>query len=357
MTPEHLLTRYRHLVGTLAALARSSHAVGAVVETVHQQASSLFAAQVTLLALLTPSGEWRWDLYEGERRYRQHLPYSPDGVMETALHGGPLHIGDIEAYLAAHPQRARRLVSDEVVILDLRGEAEPVPPPDSPPTRSMLFVPLEVRGRPAGVLSLQSYAPHAFDDTDLQFLELLAQHVSIALENAALREELERASHTDPLTGLPNRRAFGEAAARALAASAAGEEGPLSLVVLDIHHFKHYNDTLGHAAGDDVLCQVGEVLRRSAEHRGAAYRLGGDEFALLLRLPAAALGAWAREVGAALRAASWPPGVEGVRLQAGASAVTSDLTVREWLSRADARLYQAKRAREPGAGVEWGVDL
>ncbi|MDL2344367.1 sensor domain-containing diguanylate cyclase [Deinococcus sp. MIMF12] len=350
------LVRYQHLVQVLAALARSSHAPEAVVRTVHQQAGGLFPAQITLLALLEPGGDWRWELYEGERRLTQRLPFYPDGILETVMREGPLLIGDIDAYLDTHPHRARRVVSEDQTLLDLRAEDVPLPPPR--PTLSMLFVPLEVRGEPAGVLSMQSYDWDAFDSTDLEFLGLLAQHVSIALENAALREDLERASLSDPLTGLANRRAFGRAVAGALADLQRGESAP-TLVVMDVHKFKTYNDTLGHNAGDDVLRRVAEVLREVTGTQGTAYRLGGDEFALLLRRPPGELAALVRRVGAALAAAPWPPGVEGVRLQGGAVQAGPGMTPREWLSQADARLYRAKRrvGDRTEANWGWGLDL
>lgn len=203
---ETQLRRYHQLVQTLASLARNSHEVEAVVQAVHQQAGTLFAAQATLLALREPDGDWRWELYEEERRYTQRLPFSPDGIIETVLAGEALSIPDLDTYLEEHPVHVRRVLDVENAAVDIH--ADEAQDEAGPPTRSMLFVPLDVRGKRAGVLSIQSYEARAFDDTDLEFLHLLAQHVSIALENAALREELAQLTRTDALTGLLNRRAF-----------------------------------------------------------------------------------------------------------------------------------------------------
>ncbi|WP_103131202.1 GGDEF domain-containing protein [Deinococcus aerius] len=350
MSAEAQLRRYHQLVQMLAALARSSGQVDAVVQTVHWQAGALFPAQVTLLALLEPEGDWRWELYEGEQRYTQRLPFYPEGILETVLRGEPLSIPDIEAYLAEHPVRVRRLVDHDEVLLEI-GEEEP-----EEPVLSMLFVPLEVRGARVGVLSVQSYAPAAFDDTDLQFLDLLGQHVSIALENAGLREELERATLTDALTGLPNRRAFGRDAPLAL--ERARREGrDLTLVMLDVHDFKSVNDTFGHPVGDAVLATLGRVFREALPAPGAAFRLSGDEFALLVWEAEDRLGDLARRIEEGLRTAEWPPGLGPVCLQGGAAQAGPGASLHDWLSLADARMYCAKRGRARGLHVCWGLDF
>lgn len=352
MSTESQLRRYRQLVETLAALARSSHQVDAVVRTVHQQAGRLIPANVTLLALLKSGGDWRWELFEGEQRLTQHLPYYPEGILEGVLHGEPLSIPDIGAYLDRFPVRTRRLLETEEVILDVRRE----PGPSDQGTRSMIFVPLEVQGARAGVLSMQSYATHAFDSTDLQFLELLAQHVSIALDNAALREALERATLTDTLTALPNRRAFNHEVAAALDGARRGKR-PATLVMLDVHQFKCINDTFGHLVGDVVLSVLGQVFRETLSAPQRVFRLGGDEFALLLWGADEVLDALATSISTGLRGASWPAGVGPVGLQAGAAAATGDMTVQDWLALADARLYRVKRGRTPADSARWGLDF
>lgn len=350
MSAQSQLARYHHLIGTLAELARSSQRVDDVVRTVHRQAGGLFPAQVTLLALLEPGGDWRWELYEGEERYTERLPFYPEGILETVLRSGPLSIPDLGAYLAQHPARVRRLLD--------HAEVLPEVVEDEPPQAalSMLFVPLEVRGERAGVLSMQSYEPSAFDGTDLQFLELLGRHVSIALENAALREELEQALLTDALTGLPNRRAFGQDGPAALE-TARREERALTLVVLDVHDFKGINDTLGHPAGDAVLGTLGAVFREALPAPDGAYRLSGDEFALLVWAPEDRLGDLAARIEAGLRGAAWPPGLGSVGLQAGAARATPETAFEDWLSLADARMYRAKRGRAPGQEARWGLDF
>ncbi|WP_102127569.1 GGDEF domain-containing protein [Deinococcus planocerae] len=341
--------RYHRLVQVLADLARSSRDVGAVVQTVHRQAETLFSTHVTLLALLASPEEWVWELYEGRQHTTSRLPFYEEGVVEQAL-GGPLSIPDLTAYLTEFPVRVRRVLSAEEVVLDVReieDEAESV--------HALLLVPLEIGGKRVGVLSIQSYRVHAFDETDLLFLELLGQHVAIALENARWHAQLERATLTDPLTGLPNRRAFGARAERALGAAQTGEAAP-TLVLLDIERFKGINDTFGHDVGDEVLVTVAEVLGRALPP-GAAFRLGGDEFALLVEGDRGEVGREVERLNAALREARWPPGVGPVCLNAGAARARPGDSLSVWLRRADQRMYHAKRGCADRAGTRWGLDF
>ncbi|HTC77354.1 MAG TPA: diguanylate cyclase, partial [Terriglobales bacterium] len=120
---------------------------------------------------------------------------------------------------------------------------------------------------------------HALDITEL----VRAQQAVRASEEqlaAALAAEKEL-SRSDPLTGLPNRRAFYEVAL-AEADRARRYRHPLSLAYLDVDNFKQVNDDYGHDAGDELLVRVAEVLRRNLRNNDIVARLGGDEFAMLL---------------------------------------------------------------------------
>jgi len=124
----------------------------------------------------------------------------------------------------------------------------------------------------------------SFDDDDLRLFETIVATASASLERARLVEELRyevdskshQATH-DMLTGLPNRILFLTRAATALS-----ESGGVAIVLLDIDRFKDVNDTLGHAIGDRLLCEIAERLLRSVSGRATVARLGGDEFALVL---------------------------------------------------------------------------
>jgi diguanylate cyclase (GGDEF)-like protein len=102
-------------------------------------------------------------------------------------------------------------------------------------------------------------------------------HASVERQNARLAE----LATTDGLTGLKNRRHFNEALDAAVALSGRREQ-PLSLILLDVDHFKAYNDTFGHPAGDDALRQVALVLAEGVRAYDVAARYGGEEFAVLL---------------------------------------------------------------------------
>jgi len=101
-------------------------------------------------------------------------------------------------------------------------------------------------------------------------------------ERRQMEENLKRLASTDPLTGLPNRRVFMEALAQEWARLQRFNNMQSSLLMLDIDYFKRINDTYGHAAGDEVLCQFADILRDELRNIDTPGRLGGEEFAILL---------------------------------------------------------------------------
>ena len=165
--------------------------------------------------------------------------------------------------------------------------------------------------------------------------------------NLRLVHELESLSRTDALTGAGNRRAFDEALAQEV--SRAKRHGQaLGLVMLDIDHFKRVNDTHGHQGGDQVLHAVAVTLRATLREGDLLYRYGGEEFAVLLPY-APASGAMAAAERMLREIAARPIRVGNTDLRVTASAgVTSvtgaDLDGSRLVSRADAALYEAKKA-------------
>ena len=130
-------------------------------------------------------------------------------------------------------------------------------------------------------------ADFAPDDLAMELLFLYEANRAVLAElsgiNSALDEARQRAetqAFTDPLTGLANRRAFD--LAMGLAAAGLGEGGDFALAHLDLDHFKAVNDSLGHAAGDLVLCRVADLMRAATRAQDTVARVGGDEFVLIL---------------------------------------------------------------------------
>lgn len=162
---------------------------------------------------------------------------------------------------------------------------------------------------------------------------------------------LVRLSRADPLTGLGNRRAFEEALAQDCT-RARREHRPLSLVCVDLDHFKLVNDRAGHEAGDRALCQFAEAVRHVVRvHVDRGFRLGGDEFALLLPGSTAAQ---AEAVMARIRAhcahagALWRDGPLG--LSAGIVTLEDRESPADLVRRADQAMYRQKAATHGPAG-------
>ena len=108
-----------------------------------------------------------------------------------------------------------------------------------------------------------------------------ADQIALALANLKLRSTLQFQSTRDSLTQLYNRRYVMETLEREVSRSERSNK-PLSVLMIDIDHFKRYNDTHGHEAGDHVLRQVGAVFRQSVRRSDIASRYGGEEFVIVL---------------------------------------------------------------------------
>lgn len=220
-------------------------------------------------------------------------------------------------------------------------------------------IPLIANGTAIGTLAIQDSEPFAGPaDAEqsaaldpftrrLDLIVAVGEHIALALANLDLREALRVQAVRDPLTGLYNRRYMQDFLERE-AQRARRKNRPLSVMALDLDHFKLFNDTHGHAAGDHVLSLVGEVLLRSVRADDFACRYGGEEFVMIL--PECNL---QQAVGRAeqirIRLQQRPLVHQGIALQpitVSVGVATLDETtdrVERLLACADEALYQAKR--------------
>ena len=149
-------------------------------------------------------------------------------------------------------------------------------------TRSIICVPLKTRDRTLGVIQLINGLDQGeFARTDLNILSTIADFAAIAIDNARLMEKVSQLTITDELTGLYNDRRF-HALLDYEIERAHRSDTELSLVFIDLDHFKQVNDTFGHLTGSRLLREVGQVIRKNTRKINHAARYGGDEFVILL---------------------------------------------------------------------------
>jgi diguanylate cyclase (GGDEF)-like protein len=146
--------------------------------------------------------------------------------------------------------------------------------------QSGIVVPLIVGARVVGTLGCWSRDPEKFDAEDERILEMMATQVATALVSADTHERSERDAHMDTLTALPNRRQLSEDLGDLWTRAAASNE-PHAIAMVDIDHFKRFNDEFGHRVGDITLQKVAEVLRSSIRESDRLYRFGGEEFLMV----------------------------------------------------------------------------
>jgi diguanylate cyclase (GGDEF)-like protein len=200
---------------------------------------------------------------------------------------------------------------------------------------AVLFQPVTRDGRRTAVLVVGfSESRLRMPEPALDMVELVAAEIAAALDRAALVELLAMQARTDPLTGAANRRSWDEELDRELArAQRTGE--PLTVALIDMDHFKAYNDSQGHTAGDELLRELVTAIRAELRTGDVIARWGGEEFAVAL--PACDLDQ-ARAI--ASRLLDVVPGTQTASI--GLTQAMADDTPRTLVGRADRALYAAK---------------
>ena len=245
----------------------------------------------------------------------------------------------VEPCREVHPGECpcgQALAAEEVVVADRvsgKGLCHPVSSP-----HGRIVLPLKAFDGVVGLLSLFTRPGTEVNDSQLRLLTILSNQIGIAIHNARLYEESKSFSLHDPLTGLANRR-FLEIQLEKNFSLARRYGERFALIMLDVDHFKRYNDTYGHPQGDRLLVQLAELLRREVRRSDYVFRYGGEEF--LVILPETSL-ATATEVAERLRAAV--EAEAAVTISLGVATLQEDTPDKESLiDRVDAALYSAKR--------------
>ena len=276
---------------------------------------------------------WDTDSDSGEVHYategtglRAPVPLVGGSVVAEACRTGKLHV----------LEDARGAASGQA----LYGAARVIREPGS-----VAIIPIAKGGRILGALVLEAEEVGALTPEDTRPLTVLGAVVAGPLEMTWQFAEVDRRARTDALTGLWNRMHFGEQLTRVLA-EADRYEHPVSLVLMDIDHFKKVNDTWGHEAGDAVLRQVARVLQDAVRAVDICVRYGGEEIAMLL---AQTDSAHAIEVAERLRVRVGETlikhGVSEIRVTASFGVATYPETVKvrdQLFPAADKALYIAK---------------
>jgi two-component system, cell cycle response regulator len=220
------------------------------------------------------------------------------------------------------------------------SEAAAITSPGEGDPRREIVVPAVFACVMIGLFAMQYYSATSGLSTVLWAATMTAVILRLAMsdrENKALLEQVR----TDALTGLANRgRLQVDLPAQFAQAS---EERPLSLLLFDLNGFKHYNDTFGHPAGDELLARLGKALREALGDEGAAYRIGGDEFCVLLTCPQDRFEALTRAATMALSATG--PGFEVSSSWGAVEIPTEESEPSAALQLADVRMYAQKESR------------
>ena len=208
--------------------------------------------------------------------------------------------------------------------------------------RPALCVPLTALGETVGLLHLEAAELDRLEEARL-YLELIAENLGLAIANLQLRERLTGMAIRDPLSGLLNRRSLDEAINRIAKAPA-----PHACLMLDIDHFKRFNDEFGHDAGDAVIRHVADILHSALPEAGEVFRFGGEEFTILLDGSGEAEALHLGETLCAQIAAA-PLSDHGrflgtVTVSVGVAAAPQEGPVATLLARADTALLAAKTA-------------
>jgi diguanylate cyclase (GGDEF)-like protein len=229
---------------------------------------------------------------------------------------------------------------------DVRDYRTPVMPFKTSRPGSVVLLPMLYEKEILGILALLSEKTNAFTPHQIELLKVLANQASTSIANAKFHEEIERLAITDGLTSLFNHRHFQERLAQEFSRLERFTD-PISLLIIDIDHFKKINDTYGHPVGDLVLKGIAGKIRSTIRNIDIPARYGGEEFAVIL-LGTDAKGAvnMAERLRKAILGTQFSSekGTFNVTVSIGISTYTREIRSKEHLvETADKALYQAKK--------------
>jgi diguanylate cyclase (GGDEF)-like protein/PAS domain S-box-containing protein len=150
-----------------------------------------------------------------------------------------------------------------------------------PQPEGYMCIPMMAQSEALGVLHLMQPDGIKMTDTKQRMAITMSEHIAMALSNLRLHETLRSQSIRDPLTGLFNRR-FMEESLELEIRRASRNQRPLGMIMIDLDHFKYFNDNFGHEAGDLLLKELGTLLKGNIRGEDIACRYGGEEFTLIL---------------------------------------------------------------------------
>ena len=142
-------------------------------------------------------------------------------------------------------------------------------------------IPLMIEQEIVGVLNINDVGQDSFDVGDLDFILNLSEFIAMSISNAVLYEQTNKLAVTDGLTGISNRPSV-EKSLRIEFERSKRYNSPLSLILLDVDHFKDVNDTYGHQKGDEILIAFASLLKKACRANDIAARYGGEEFLMIL---------------------------------------------------------------------------
>ncbi len=200
------------------------------------------------------------------------------------------HLGHPESFLALHQNLTTRdclcglaaRTGEVICSADSHDDAHHTIVYPGMEPHGHIIVPLRSGTRVVGVLYLYLPVDTDVEESNLELLKSIGNQIGLAVDNVRLYEETKRLALHDPLTGLANRR-YMEMNLKKAIALAERYHHPLTVALLDIDHFKAYNDTYGHTAGDELLIEVaGKLIEGTRTTDQPAARYGGEEFLLTL---------------------------------------------------------------------------
>ena len=208
-------------------------------------------------------------------------------------------------------------------------------------------LPLQVQGEIVGALNVQTRPEGNLNDVKRQLAYNVVEQAGMALSNLKLRDALRVQSIRDPLTGLYNRR-YMEEALRQQLSRVTRRLHPIGMIMIDIDHFKRFNDTYGHVAGDALVRELGRFLQKHIRNEDIGCRYGGEEF--LLILPDASLettqqrAELLQQEAKGLRVQDEGQSLGGITLSLGVAMYPQHgRTIENVMRAADAALYRAKQ--------------